>query len=266
MVAHADSAPRILDYISPARGFLIHKTTCHHWSFRELTATNGIIDSLRHIMDVAFILIAIAAIVIGVGIYLVVGYSRRRKEKYRTFAENLGLEVVKGRWTEQPKLLGAYAGKNVQIQDIVHSTGKSVYFTHVVTLESAYSSPERVSINLSRHGAITNFFLNIGKIFGYRTVAFDNAELDSAVIVRASNHDFARALLDAELEQDIYDVRKGTVNIKGNLIAFEEYGQAQDNENRIRQVLAFLDKLERKLARLGASHSEKYDKRGLSAF
>ena len=163
-------------------------------------------------------------------------------------------------------LLGAYAGKNVRIQDIVHSTGKSFYYTYVITCESNHSSSERVSINIRRHGAITNFFLGIAKIFGYRTVAFDDAEFDSAAIVRAKNPDFARALIDAELQQEIQNLRKGHINIRGNLITFEEYGQAQDNESHVREALALLDKIDKKLTRLGSSYAEGFDKRGLSTF
>jgi len=217
-------------------------------------------------MYVILPIIIILAVVIGIGIYVAIIYSRRRNERFATFAEGLGMEVVKGRWTEQPKLRGSYSGRRVQIQDIAHSTGKSVYFTYKITYESAVQSRERVSVNISRHGLITNFFLNIGKIFGYKTVPFDNFEFDSCAIVRSSNADFARALLDVELQQDIQNLRKGWIVIRGDKITFEEYGQAQDNENHVREVLPLLDKIEGKLNRLGSSYVDTYEKQGLSSF
>ena len=201
-----------------------------------------------------------------VGIYAVVRYSMKRRERFAAFAESMGMEVIKGRWNEQPKLRGTYSGRAVQVQDVVHSTGKSVYFTYKITYESAFRARDMVSIKISRHGSMINFFFNIGKIFGYKTVPFDNFEFDSWVIVRSRNPEFAQALIDVELQQDIPNLRKGWFVIKGNTITFEEYGQAQDNEDHVREVLPLLDKIEKKLGGLVGSYVETYDKGGLSSF
>jgi len=84
--------------------------------------------------------------------------------------------------------------------------------------------------------------------------------------VRSRNPEFAQALIDVELQQDIPNLRKGWFVIKGNTITFEEYGQAQDNEDHVREVLPLLDKIEKKLGGLVGSYVETYDKGGLSSF
>jgi len=210
--------------------------------------------------------IVILAVIVSVIIFIVVKYNRQRGTGFTAFANSMGMEVIKGRWWEEPKLRGTYSGRPVQVQDIAHSTGKSAFYTYKITYESASVSGDKVSINISRHGVISDLLLNIGKYFGYKTVSFDNPEFDASVIVRSSNHEFARALIDVELQKGIQDLRKGWIAIKGNAITFEEYGQAQNNRSRIGEVLPLLDKIEKKLPRLCSTTFETYDESGLSSF
>jgi hypothetical protein len=212
------------------------------------------------------LIILLVAIGGSIVIYIVVSVLKQQHHKLLGFAEGMGLEVVKGRFWEQPTLHGTYGDRSIQIKNIYHSTGKSGYYTYKIFYESLAFCHETVEVRIGRYGSISRFFINIAKAFGYKVVSFDDSEFNSSAIVRSSNDDFALSLVDFGLQQDIQNIGKGKIIIKGYDITYEAYGQAQDNEERVHEILPFLNKVERKLERLDTDYSDTYEEDGLNPF
>jgi hypothetical protein len=204
-----------------------------------------------HDGSIIFIILGVAVVMVGV--FAAVKYSRRTNSQFNELAETFNLEVVKGKWYEQPLLRGKHAGRGISIRNIYHSTGQSGYFTYRISYDAASKSPSKVDINISKYGGVSKFFLNIARLFGYRTVPFDNYEFEHIAIVTSKDDEYARRLIDLELQQDIENIARGRITLKGSEFTYEALGMAQDNEERIQGALGLLNKFDSKLARLEGS-------------
>lgn len=211
-------------------------------------------------------IIVLSLLVIFLVIYAIIRYTRGREEKLGSLADGLGMEIVKGRWWDQSTLYGTYGDKDLVIRNIYHSTGKSGYYTYKVNYILDAVSPEKVTVNISRLGPGSWFFINLARGFGMKVVDFDDSEFKSAAMVRSRNEDFARRLIDYEIQQDIKNLAKGKITVKGSEVIYEDYGMAQDNEERIHAVLPILGKIDRKLEKMVPGVGDGYSESGLSKF
>jgi hypothetical protein len=200
-------------------------------------------------MFVPVIIIGIIFLFIGVFI-VVINFNRAQRRKLEALASNLGLELRQGSWAEQPKLVGKYQDRPVEIKNIYHSTGKSGYFTYRATLTSKSAMKRVNGINISHQGGSPGLFTKIGRAFTPSTITLDNPEFDTKVILKAYDGIVAREFIDVELQQDVLNMGRGTTAIKDGTIFFEAYGQAQDKPDQVAEALRYLYKIEEKLLRL----------------
>jgi hypothetical protein len=142
-------------------------------------------------MFVPVIIIGIIFLFIGVFI-VVINFNRAQRRKLEALASNLGLELRQGSWAEQPKLVGKYQDRPVEIKNIYHSTGKSGYFTYRATLTSKSAMKLVNGINISHQGGSPGLFTKIGRAFTPSTITLDNPEFDTKVILKAYDGIVAR--------------------------------------------------------------------------
>ncbi len=211
-------------------------------------------------------IIVLGLLVAGLVVFAVVRVSKRQEERLDSLATGLGMEVAKGRWWEQPTLHGEYGGKRIAIKNIYHSTGKSGYYTYKVSYLTNATSPANVFVNISRFGPVSWFFINIARAFGMKVVDFDDSEFKSSAVVKSKDEPFALSLIDMEIQQGIKNLRKGSIDIKGNEIIYEAFGMVQDNEEHVHNVLRFMEQLGRKLEYVTGKRSSSFDESGLARF
>jgi hypothetical protein len=96
-------------------------------------------------------------------------------------------------------------------------------------------------------------------------MVFDHDEFDASVVTKAADAEYAKALIDAELRQDILNLGLGKTTIKDSHVSFESSGMAQNNEEKVLEALRLLHKLAERLSRFGdytpaTSESSSYNK------
>ena len=200
---------------------------------------------------VLWILIATGALIF---IFAIVGgiraYNISQRKQFEEFTERIGFRITDRGWTKQPLLTGTYNDKDIQIEDIYHSTGKSGYFTHRITMQSDSPAALGPAISMSHQGGLPKFLLKIGRAFTASSILFDNVEFDSKVITKTADEMAARTIIDAEVQQAVLNLGKGATNIKDGTVYFEAMGTARQHESMMQDIQLYLFRLEEKLLRI----------------
>jgi len=207
---------------------------------------------------VLWIIIALGAVILIFAIVRGIrAYNISQRKQFEEFAGRLGLRITDRGWTQQPLLSGTYREKEIQIEDIYHSTGKSGYFTHRITMQSDSPAALGPAISMSYQRGLPKLFAKIGRAFTSNSILFDNEEFDSKVITKAPDEMAARSIIDMEVQQAVLNLGKGSTNIKDGTVYFEAMGTARQNESMIQDILLLLYRLDEKLLRIKPAHKSK---------
>ena len=172
--------------------------------------------------------------------------SSNGADHIRLLGETLGVDVVGGepffesiQWLsfikKPTKVSGTYRGGTLEVWHFTRGSGKnsSPYIGMKVGLENRRD----LSFKIYKEG----FFSKIGKTFGMQDVRVGNTAFDKTFIVKCSDPDFIRTALLPEIMEKFFVAfeqhgAKGTIQLEGDEIYYEEGGRIRSEANRARFV------------------------------
>ena len=200
-------------------------------------------------MPDSFIIILFVVFTFGValaGIIAAVKKGKSGTDHMRSLGETLGVDVVGGepyfesiQWLsfikKPTKVSGTHRGGTLEVWHFTRGNGKnsSPYIGMKVGLENRRD----LSFKIYKEG----FFSKLGKTFGMQDVRVGDAEFDKTFIVKCSDPDFIRTALLPEIIEKFFSAfeqhgAKGTIELKGDEIYYEEGGRIRSEANRARFV------------------------------
>jgi len=177
----------------------------------------------------------------------------RQDQAMKELGSALSLEYIEGGMMHRPRLAGTYQGRDVMVENTVHSRGREQKPFFRVVMHTNVGIPDSIRVHNTRSfGPVTGLFTEIGEFFGVHDIPFDNSVFDEKFVVRGRNEHLVKGVLDAEVQEALINIGRVNLVIQDDEIIYEDEGNAPENESRIRLILTFEDTIAARVAEVAA--------------